>query len=130
VDEKTMSVHRRDVKTGDLSGADSIRINSGLKEGEVIAISGVSKLQEGQVVRKFDKVGWGEEQTPTHVKVLVFVGFRCRSTQPTGHLTNIYCDLTARDKQHEFAKYNTSVRIRCFTLRCDCRSNGGGCCAS
>ncbi|MDD1616053.1 MAG: efflux RND transporter periplasmic adaptor subunit [Methylococcaceae bacterium] len=54
VDEKTMSVHRRDVKTGDLSGADSIRINSGLKEGEVIAISGVSKLQEGQVVRKFE----------------------------------------------------------------------------
>ncbi len=54
VDEKTMSVHRRDVKTGDLSGADSIRISSGLKDGEVIAISGVSKLQEGQVVRKFE----------------------------------------------------------------------------
>ncbi|MDD1609318.1 MAG: efflux RND transporter periplasmic adaptor subunit [Methylococcaceae bacterium] len=54
VDEKTMSVHRREVKTGDLSGADSIRISSGLKEGEVIAISGVSKLQEGQVVRKFE----------------------------------------------------------------------------
>jgi len=29
-----MSVHRRDVKTGDLSGADSIRINSGLKEAK------------------------------------------------------------------------------------------------
>jgi RND family efflux transporter MFP subunit len=54
VNEKTMSVHRRDVKTGDLSGADSIRINSGLKEGEVIAISGVSKLQEGQIVRKLE----------------------------------------------------------------------------
>lgn len=54
VDEKTMTVHRRDVKTGDLSGADSIRISSGLKDGEVIAISGVSKLQEGQVVRKFE----------------------------------------------------------------------------
>lgn len=54
VDEKTMSVHRREIKTGDLSGTDSIRINSGLKEGEIIAISGVSKLQEGQVVRKME----------------------------------------------------------------------------
>jgi multidrug efflux pump subunit AcrA (membrane-fusion protein) len=54
VDKKTMSVHRRDVKTGDLSGADNIRISSGLKDGEVIAISGVSKLQEGQIVRKLD----------------------------------------------------------------------------
>jgi RND family efflux transporter MFP subunit len=54
VDEKTMSVHRREVTTGELTGADSIRISSGLKEGEIIAISGVSKLQEGQVVRKFE----------------------------------------------------------------------------
>jgi RND family efflux transporter MFP subunit len=54
VDEKTMSVHRREVKTGDLTGADSIRISSGLKEGEIIAISGVSKLQENQLVRKFE----------------------------------------------------------------------------
>jgi membrane fusion protein, multidrug efflux system len=54
VDEKTMSVHRREVKTGELSGTDSIRISSGLKDGEVIAISGVSKLQEGQVVRKLE----------------------------------------------------------------------------
>jgi RND family efflux transporter MFP subunit len=54
VDAKTMAVHRRDVKTGELSGVDSIRISSGLKEGEVIAISGVSKLQEGQVVRKLE----------------------------------------------------------------------------
>jgi len=53
-DEKTMSVHRREITTGDLSGSDSIRIRSGLQEGEVIAISGVSKLQEGQVVRKLD----------------------------------------------------------------------------
>jgi RND family efflux transporter MFP subunit len=54
VDEKTMSVHRRQVTTGDLSGSESISISSGLKDGEVIAISGVSKLQEGQVVRKFE----------------------------------------------------------------------------
>lgn len=54
VDEKTMSVHRREIKTGDLSGTDSIRINSGLKEGEIIAVSGVSKLQESQIVRKME----------------------------------------------------------------------------
>lgn len=54
VDEKTMTVHRRNVTTGELSGADSIRISSGLKEGEIIAVSGVSKLQENQLVRKFD----------------------------------------------------------------------------
>jgi RND family efflux transporter MFP subunit len=54
VDEKTMAVHRRDVSTGELSGSDGIRISSGLKEGEVIAISGVSKLQEGQIVRKLN----------------------------------------------------------------------------
>ncbi|MDO9213947.1 MAG: efflux RND transporter periplasmic adaptor subunit [Methylococcales bacterium] len=54
VDEKTMTVHRRDVTTGELSGADSVRIRSGLKEGEIIAVSGVSKLQENQFVRKFD----------------------------------------------------------------------------
>jgi multidrug efflux system membrane fusion protein len=54
VDKRTMSVHRRDVKTGNLSGADHIRINSGLKDGEIIAISGVSKLQEGQIVRKLE----------------------------------------------------------------------------
>jgi hypothetical protein len=49
-----MAVHRRDVSTGELSGSDGIRISSGLKEGEVIAISGVSKLQEGQIVRKLN----------------------------------------------------------------------------
>ncbi len=54
VDEKTMTVHHREVKTGDLSGSNSIRISSGLKEGEVIAISGVSKLQENLVVRKLE----------------------------------------------------------------------------
>jgi len=54
VDKKTMTVHRREVTTGDLSGSDSIRVNSGLKDGEIIAISGVSKLQENQVIRKFE----------------------------------------------------------------------------
>ncbi len=52
VDTKTMAVHRRAVTTGDLTGTDSIKVTEGLNPDEVIAISGVSKLQEGQVIRK------------------------------------------------------------------------------
>ena len=55
VDTKTMAVHRRAVTTGDLTGTDSIKITAGLAPEEVIAISGVSKLQEGQVVRKLEQ---------------------------------------------------------------------------
>ena len=55
VDTKTMSVHRRAVTTGDLTGTDSIKITEGLNPEEVIAISGVSKLQEGQVIRKLEQ---------------------------------------------------------------------------
>ncbi len=54
VDTKTMTVHRRAVTTGDLTGTNSIKVTAGLNPEEVIAISGVSKLQEGQVVRKLD----------------------------------------------------------------------------
>lgn len=55
VDAKTMAVHRRAVTTGDLTGTDSIKVTEGLSPDEVIAISGVSKLQEGQVIRKLDQ---------------------------------------------------------------------------
>ena len=55
VDTKTMAVHRRAVTTGDLTGVDSIKVTEGLNPEEVIAISGVSKLQEGQVVRKLEQ---------------------------------------------------------------------------
>jgi len=54
VDTKTMAVHRRAVTTGDLTGVDSIKVTADLNPEEVIAISGVSKLQEGQVVRKLE----------------------------------------------------------------------------
>ena len=56
VDTKTMAVHRRAVTTGDLTGTDSIKVTEGLNPDEVIAISGVSKLQEGQVVRKLEQL--------------------------------------------------------------------------
>jgi len=55
VDTKTMTVHRRAVTTGDLTGTDSIKVTAGINPEEVIAISGVSKLLEGQVVRKYEQ---------------------------------------------------------------------------
>ena len=55
VDTKTMMVHRRAITTGDLTGTDSIKVTEGINPEEVIAISGVSKLQEGQVVRKLEQ---------------------------------------------------------------------------
>jgi len=55
VDTKTMTVHRRAISTGDLTGTDSIKVTKGINPEEVIAISGVSKLQEGQVIRKFEQ---------------------------------------------------------------------------
>lgn len=54
VDPKTRKVQRRTVTTGDLSGSDSIRIVSGLNADETIAISGVTKLHEGQAVRPLE----------------------------------------------------------------------------
>jgi len=55
VDTKTMTVHRRAINTGDLTGTDSIKVTKGINPEDVIAISGVSKLQEGQVVRKLEQ---------------------------------------------------------------------------
>jgi len=55
IDPKTQKVQRRAVITGDLSGNDSIRIIRGLNPDETIAISGVSKLREGQRVRALEE---------------------------------------------------------------------------
>jgi membrane fusion protein, multidrug efflux system len=54
IDPKSMAVRRQIVTTGELRGSDSIRIISGLNLGDTIAISGVSKLREGQIVRAFE----------------------------------------------------------------------------
>jgi multidrug efflux system membrane fusion protein len=54
VDPQAGKVQRRAVNTGDLSGNDSIRIISGLNPDETIAISGVTKLREGQTVRALE----------------------------------------------------------------------------
>jgi RND family efflux transporter MFP subunit len=56
VDKETMKVTRRPVKTGDLTGTDSIEIVEGLKSGEMIAVSGVSRLREGMQVADLSKM--------------------------------------------------------------------------
>jgi RND family efflux transporter MFP subunit len=56
VDKETLKVQRRAVKTGDLTGTDSIEIIDGLKSGETIAISGVSRLREGMQVSDLSKM--------------------------------------------------------------------------
>ena len=56
VDPKDNTVHRRAVETGDLTGTDGIRVESGLKAGETVAVSAVSRLREGMEVRPVDKV--------------------------------------------------------------------------
>jgi RND family efflux transporter MFP subunit len=50
VDKEILKVQRRTVKTGDLTGTDSIEIIDGLKSGDTIAISAVSRLREGMRV--------------------------------------------------------------------------------
>lgn len=50
-DQETMKVHRRKVTTGDLVGSDNIQILDGLNAGEMIAITGVSRLREDMQVR-------------------------------------------------------------------------------
>jgi multidrug efflux pump subunit AcrA (membrane-fusion protein) len=51
VDKDTMKVQKRKVKTGELTGTDSIQILEGLQSGEKIATTGVAQLREGMQVR-------------------------------------------------------------------------------
>jgi RND family efflux transporter MFP subunit len=53
VEPNTMTVQKRQVKVGDLTG-ESIRVLNGLKTGERIVTAGVHFLQEGMKIRLFD----------------------------------------------------------------------------
>ena len=55
VDQDAMTVHRRDVTTGDLVGTDRIQVVDGIASGEMIAVSAVSRLREGMPIRKLDE---------------------------------------------------------------------------
>jgi len=52
VDPSSMTVHRRPVELGDMSGSD-VEVKSGLSKGDMIATSGVHQLREGMAVREF-----------------------------------------------------------------------------
>lgn len=54
VDNGTMKIRKQKVAQGDLTGSDRVRIKSGLKIGDTIAVSGVSRLREGMVVRAYE----------------------------------------------------------------------------
>jgi RND family efflux transporter MFP subunit len=56
VDKETMKVKQRPVKAGDLTGTDSIEILEGIKSGEIVAVSGVSRLREGMQVSDLSKM--------------------------------------------------------------------------
>jgi len=51
VDESNLTVHRRPVKAGPVTGSDGIIVLEGLAPGERIATAGVQSLREGQEVR-------------------------------------------------------------------------------
>jgi RND family efflux transporter MFP subunit len=50
VNLETMTVHKRQVTTGNLVGTADISINSGLEPGETIAVTGVSQLRENMKI--------------------------------------------------------------------------------
>jgi RND family efflux transporter MFP subunit len=52
VDPSSMTVSRRPVELGDMSGSD-VEVKSGLSDGDMIATSGVHQLREGMAVREF-----------------------------------------------------------------------------
>ena len=52
VDESVMSVARRPVRTGELSGSDAIELVDGVELGETIAVSGATQLRDGMKVRE------------------------------------------------------------------------------
>ncbi|MEN8260743.1 MAG: efflux RND transporter periplasmic adaptor subunit [Pseudomonadota bacterium] len=55
VEKDPSTVHLRKVVTGGLVESSSIRIVEGLKDGETIAVSGVSRLREGMRVRALEQ---------------------------------------------------------------------------
>jgi multidrug efflux pump subunit AcrA (membrane-fusion protein) len=56
VDKESLKVSRRPVRTGEPTVTDSIEIIDGLKAGETIAISGVSRLRDGMQVSDLSKM--------------------------------------------------------------------------
>ncbi len=56
VDRETNTVQRRDVETGDLTGAADIKIVSGLEAGDTVAVAAVTQLREGMEIRPVTEI--------------------------------------------------------------------------
>jgi RND family efflux transporter MFP subunit len=54
VDPDDMTVHRREVRLGTVTGSGSVEVLSGIRSGERIVVAGVSHLREGMKVRLMD----------------------------------------------------------------------------
>jgi hypothetical protein len=50
-----MTVHRKEVKVGAVTGADSIEVLGGLNSGDMIAVAGISQLHDGMKIRPMGK---------------------------------------------------------------------------
>ena len=58
VDETTLTVHKREVQVGSITGTQGIEIESGLQPGERIAVAAVTQLREGMKIRLIEnKIG-------------------------------------------------------------------------
>ena len=55
IDPDRMTVHRREVVLGTVTGSGSVEIISGLRAGERIAVAGVSHMREGMKVRLMEE---------------------------------------------------------------------------
>jgi RND family efflux transporter MFP subunit len=55
VDPDAMTVHRREIRVGEVTGEGSISLRGGLEAGERIVIAGVSHLEEGRQVRLMEE---------------------------------------------------------------------------
>ncbi len=56
VETNGMTVTKRSVTTGELTGTDGIRILDGLSPGETIVVTGVNRLREGDEIRRLSDV--------------------------------------------------------------------------
>jgi multidrug efflux pump subunit AcrA (membrane-fusion protein) len=54
VNLEDMTVHLREVKTGNLVRSDSVEISEGLQSGETIAVTAVTELREGMKIERFE----------------------------------------------------------------------------
>ena len=60
LNSESMTAHKTAVKIGSLTGSENIFIKEGLKTGDTVIISGVSKLREGMTVRQWENKREGQ----------------------------------------------------------------------